>query len=566
MSSRTPVSVVDVAGARTGVTNVASRWSRATSWLMSSPRCSRSRSAVGGRGRVDVVAQLRPRGRARPRPRRRPGRRTARRSVWSVGIRRKLIASSLGRSARRQGTGSAVTRVRDDRVGAGPCRAIIRPMDDATDYELLDVGGAAAWSGSASASSTGRTRRARTRAAIPRPGSAPTCASIATAAGADRAADAGPWPIESTALTPRAARRPTPARSGSSRSTRRCCPWLRPGRTDRRAAPRSSTCSPTPGSPRWRWPPPARRSPTSTRRGRPSPGRAATPSCPGWPTGPIRWIVDDARGVRRARGPARAPLRRGRPRPADLRARLGGRRLADRGRPRRRCSTRCAAHPRAGRLRAADRPHARRSAPTGSPTRSPRGLGRRRAASRRATSASRPTDGRAPRARAPSPGRPAGHDGDDALPAPAAADEPRQPAGQGRVRPARPARARAAGLTLVDGARELRRALDAGVEVVEAFVCEPLLAGPDARAALDRAARRRDDRCRSPRASRSSRSSPSATGPRASSRSSAIPDLDARATSTLPADPLVVVIEGVEKPGNLGAVLRTRRRRRVPTP
>ena len=40
-------------------------------------------------------------------------------------------------------------------------------------------------------------------------------------------------------------------------------------------------------------------------------------------------------------------------------------------------------------------------------------------------------------------------------------------------------------LTLIDGARELRRALEAGVEVVEAFVCEPLLAGVDARAALD---------------------------------------------------------------------------------
>ena len=42
------------------------------------------------------------------------------------------------------------------------------------------------------------------------------------------------------------------------------------------------------------------------------------------------------------------------------------------------------------------------------------------------------------------------------------------------------------GLTLIDGARELRRALDAGVTVVDAFVCEPLLAGADARAALDR--------------------------------------------------------------------------------
>jgi len=42
-----------------------------------------------------------------------------------------------------------------------------------------------------------------------------------------------------------------------------------------------------------------------------------------------------------------------------------------------------------------------------------------------------------------------------------------------------------AGLTLIDGARELRRALDAGVTIDEAFVCEPLLAGQDARAALD---------------------------------------------------------------------------------
>ena len=40
------------------------------------------------------------------------------------------------------------------------------------------------------------------------------------------------------------------------------------------------------------------------------------------------------------------------------------------------------------------------------------------------------------------------------------------------------------GHTLVDGAREVRRALDAGVEIVEAFVYEPLLAGEDARAAL----------------------------------------------------------------------------------
>ena len=33
------------------------------------------------------------------------------------------------------------------------------------------------------------------------------------------------------------------------------------------------------------------------------------------------------------------------------------------------------------------------------------------------------------------------------------------------------------GLTIVDGAREVRRALDARVVVTEAFVCEPLLGG-----------------------------------------------------------------------------------------
>ena len=34
------------------------------------------------------------------------------------------------------------------------------------------------------------------------------------------------------------------------------------------------------------------------------------------------------------------------------------------------------------------------------------------------------------------------------------------------------------GLTVVDGAREIRRAIDAGADLVEVFVCEPLLAGP----------------------------------------------------------------------------------------
>ncbi len=110
------------------------------------------------------------------------------------------------------------------------------------------------------------------------------------------------------------------------------------------------------------------------------------------------------------------------------------------------------------------------------------------------------------------------------------------------------------GLTLVDGARELRRALEAGVDVVEAFVCEPLVAGEDARAALD------ELRSRSVAVTTTTEAAFSklAFGDRAEglvavvrAPSLALDDL------ALPADPLVVVIEGVEKPGNLGAVLRS---------
>lgn len=110
------------------------------------------------------------------------------------------------------------------------------------------------------------------------------------------------------------------------------------------------------------------------------------------------------------------------------------------------------------------------------------------------------------------------------------------------------------GLTLVDGARELRRALEAGVEIVEAFSCEPLLAGPDARAALDL--------LRSAGVTIQPTSEPVfaklAFGERAEGIMAVIRiPSTALADLSLPVDPLVVVIEGVEKPGNLGAVLRS---------
>ena len=110
------------------------------------------------------------------------------------------------------------------------------------------------------------------------------------------------------------------------------------------------------------------------------------------------------------------------------------------------------------------------------------------------------------------------------------------------------------GLTVVDGAREVRRSLEAGAVAVEAFVCEAQLAGEDARAALDRVT-----------ASGIPVHSVTETvfakvsfGDRAEGIVAVvrIPSLDLSRLA-LPEDPLVVVVEGVEKPGNVGAVLRS---------
>jgi TrmH family RNA methyltransferase len=110
------------------------------------------------------------------------------------------------------------------------------------------------------------------------------------------------------------------------------------------------------------------------------------------------------------------------------------------------------------------------------------------------------------------------------------------------------------GLTVVDGTREVRRSIEGGAVVVEAFVCERLLAGEDARVILDRLA--------TTAATVHLVSEPVfdrvSFGERAEGIVAVvrIPSLDL-AGLLLPADPLVVVVEGVEKPGNLGAVLRS---------
>ena len=90
--------------------------------------------------------------------------------------------------------------------------------------------------------------------------------------------------------------------------------------------------------------------------------------------------------------------------------------------------------------------------------------------------------------------------------------------------------------------------------VVEAYVCEPLLAGPDARQALDQLRAREI----APQPVSEAVFAKLAFGQRAEGLvavvripSAALGDL------ALPERPLVVVLEAVEKPGNLGAILRS---------
>lgn len=111
----------------------------------------------------------------------------------------------------------------------------------------------------------------------------------------------------------------------------------------------------------------------------------------------------------------------------------------------------------------------------------------------------------------------------------------------------------ATGLTLLDGARELARALAGGARVVEVFADADRLAA-DGAAAVE-LARARGAAVIPVTAALLERL---AFGDRSEGvvATVAIPDLSLAALR-LPADPLVVVLEGVEKPGNLGAVLRS---------
>ena len=110
-----------------------------------------------------------------------------------------------------------------------------------------------------------------------------------------------------------------------------------------------------------------------------------------------------------------------------------------------------------------------------------------------------------------------------------------------------------AGLTLIDGVREVARAVAGGAAIVEVYV--------------DRA-RLRDDGVEAMEAARAAGAEVVECAPFVLDRLAygdrgdgivavaRIPDVSLDGLA-LPADPLVVVVEGVEKPGNLGAVLRS---------
>jgi RNA methyltransferase, TrmH family len=128
------------------------------------------------------------------------------------------------------------------------------------------------------------------------------------------------------------------------------------------------------------------------------------------------------------------------------------------------------------------------------------------------------------------------------------------------------------GRILIDGARELRRAIEAGVKLIETFVCEPLCDGHDARhlvAALPQCGGEIWSVTEAvfERLAFGGRAEgvlgvaemprPTLATLSASWGGSSTVGWDGSSTATPTAAPLVAVLEGVEKPGNVGAVLRS---------
>jgi TrmH family RNA methyltransferase len=107
---------------------------------------------------------------------------------------------------------------------------------------------------------------------------------------------------------------------------------------------------------------------------------------------------------------------------------------------------------------------------------------------------------------------------------------------------------------IIDGVREISRALAAGVEISELYFIPQLCEDPEHQAILKRAGQGRAELIEvTPPVMEKL-----AYGNRVEGLVAvAIPPQRTLADLKLPADALVAVVEGVEKPGNLGAILRT---------
>ncbi len=117
---------------------------------------------------------------------------------------------------------------------------------------------------------------------------------------------------------------------------------------------------------------------------------------------------------------------------------------------------------------------------------------------------------------------------------------------------------RKAGLFVLEGRKEIAHALNAGIEVVEVFICPEILADDDAVSEypglIDALAESTDriHEVTAPVYAKIAYRGKVEGLVALAEYPSARPEM-----ASLPEKPLILVIEGVEKPGNLGAILRT---------
>jgi TrmH family RNA methyltransferase len=110
------------------------------------------------------------------------------------------------------------------------------------------------------------------------------------------------------------------------------------------------------------------------------------------------------------------------------------------------------------------------------------------------------------------------------------------------------------GLTLIDGVRETMRALAGGAVVREVFVVPELLVGPEALGLLERLGEESIPVIELGREAFEKLAYGDRLDGVVAVAEAPLLTLD---DLVLPPEPLIAVIEGVEKPGNLGAILRT---------